>query len=642
MKNRLPYLLLALICFFAMISNSFAKQKTGLITDSVTVAGKSRTFIYYVPSTYDSTKKYDVMVCLHGLGDKIANYSTNTATEFEKTFQNTIFIYAETVPKYNDYYYPIGAIDIISSSYQLVNKNYNIDTSQILLQGFSFGGRCALKYGLEHPNKIKGLLLNTPAIQGMKELKNKSAVGFTFKYDNAQKMPIFMTVGTADDTYIGENDSLFHVLVENNAQVNLVKVKGMGHNIPTLSKYSNILFNNQLNNKALIRNAEIIQAKNSRLNCSSSINLKYLIRNFGNTDLSSIDFNYVLNGKTSAYTWNGKLKPYQSTIVSIPATLNSASIYQNSSLKITKLEGTITVADTERSSISDTFKYYATPYKAPYRQSFENSSIYQRDFETTTNGDYFSGYGEDNTLAGDSSNYLLAFNSILVFDNSSEINDLLSPPIDLSTLPNPVLTFLYSFNYLEYTPPYTTKIVDFSDTMEYWLISNCGANRTLLFRGAGKDIATKDKPIVNALQIGSAIDFPTKSSWKKTSFDLTKYKNLKDAQILIRNISGLGGTIAIDRFQIIDKANAIEELGRSKQSLMIYPNPAMESFSVIDNNNDKNFDLIQLIDFNGKIIQSLENNSGNNINISNLSSGIYLVKTIKAGSLKMTKILVSK
>lgn len=147
-------------------------QSTGSFDVTVTIQGSARTLSCYVPPTYNSAVPHRLVVGLHGSGDVSANYRSamiNTL-QFQNYLTNTIFIFPDGgSDQARDFYTPAGDEAIIDSAIQYAFNNYNIDTSRMLLQGFSLGGRSALKYGLDNPYRFSGLLLNTPALQGVRD-----------------------------------------------------------------------------------------------------------------------------------------------------------------------------------------------------------------------------------------------------------------------------------------------------------------------------------------------------------------------------------------------------------------------------------------------------------------------------------------
>src|SRR4051812_47149331 len=166
MKYFLQTLIMLVILSFG--GKTFA-QTTGSFDTSITFMSSSRQLSLYVPTTYNSATKYRLMVCLHGLGDNSANYRNAliNSLSWNTAMPNTIFVCPEAETVNSDYYSTAGSEAIIQQSITVAMSRYQIDTANVILQGFSLGGRAALRYGLDNYSVFKGLLLNTPAVQGV-------------------------------------------------------------------------------------------------------------------------------------------------------------------------------------------------------------------------------------------------------------------------------------------------------------------------------------------------------------------------------------------------------------------------------------------------------------------------------------------
>ena len=69
---------------------------------------------------------------------------------------------------------------------------------------------------------------------------------------------------------------------------------------------------------------------------------------------------------------------------------------------------------------------------------------------------------------------------------------------------------------------------------------------------------------------------------------------------------------------------------------MVYPNPVNDVLNIITPTDVKQFDVYS---YDGKWIQSFENNSENKIDVSNLKSGIYLIEIRTADKLQRQKFI---
>jgi len=168
---------LILLAISYLVHNSDA-QTTGRFNRYVPVPSEpNRRLSYYVPANYNPANKYKLIIALHGLGDNSVNYrnflasdsiytgDTNVVTDPHSPIYNAIVVAPESGNNVNtDFWTPTSDTCIITLAIADAMSAYNIDPHYIYLNGFSLGGRSALRYGLLNYNRFRALLLWTPAI----------------------------------------------------------------------------------------------------------------------------------------------------------------------------------------------------------------------------------------------------------------------------------------------------------------------------------------------------------------------------------------------------------------------------------------------------------------------------------------------
>jgi predicted esterase len=265
----------------------------------------------------DSSRKYNLIVGLHGLGDNVTNYR-NALVSFKwpQYFTNTIFIFPEASSIWNDYYEPdkTGAELIIKEAIKYTCTKYKIDTGEIILQGLSLGGRAALRYGLEHTTEFKALVLNTPAEQEIKEALNLMPC-YNFNFANASKIPIFITHGENDINYGHPIDTVFRMLVMNNGVVRLHHYKGLGHTIPSLSLMNDVnsFFDHP---ETSVAHAEINSLFIPVISCDKYVQVGVLVRNVGEKEIQSLNISLQSGSHIKNMNFDVKLKPFEYGILS--------------------------------------------------------------------------------------------------------------------------------------------------------------------------------------------------------------------------------------------------------------------------------------------------------------------------------------
>lgn len=292
------------------VINPVTAQKKGSFNETITFNSEQRTLSCWVPNDYDSTKDYQLMIGLHGLGDNSTNFRNALINNLNwKThFSNTIFVFPDgRSDQFKDHYLPQGDEEIIAKAIEFAVNNYSIDTTRIILQGFSLGGRSALMYGLDHPGKFFGLLLNTPAIQGIADAQNIQPGGLVYDYQNATKVPIFIANGGADFLYISPIQFAFEAMVKNDGIVRKTTIPGLGHNIPSFNHLSGVIdfFENPHGTKP---DADLVKIEIPQRTCQTSVDAKVLLRSTGNADITSLDLEYKVGATAKSISgpdfWN--------------------------------------------------------------------------------------------------------------------------------------------------------------------------------------------------------------------------------------------------------------------------------------------------------------------------------------------------
>jgi len=201
---------------------SFIENNTKLKEE----AAKNSKTEYFVslPTDYDGSKKYPLIIILHGgIGDF---YSTFTNWQSSELNKNYIAVYPQgrvIQGSFTRSYGPMGITDIKGIHEQVIQK-YSVNTEQVILAGQSAGGHLSIQlaYG---DIEVKGLLLAYPVKPRDFDLEKAKA----FKEKGIR---ITMVYGAKDQTFFA-GQSEFVKLIEN-AQVenNTFLYPELGHAFP--------------------------------------------------------------------------------------------------------------------------------------------------------------------------------------------------------------------------------------------------------------------------------------------------------------------------------------------------------------------------------------------------------------------------
>jgi len=635
--KKIGYLIAAIALQGILLPNIASAQATGSFDSSITFMGAARTLSMYVPATYSVATPYRLIVGLHGLGDNSVSYRNVLIgpLAWDSNIPNTIFICPEAANVNSDYYSPSGDEAIIQASIDFARAHYNIDTTDIVLQGFSLGGRAALRYGLDNYTKFKGLLLNTPAVQGVKEAINGESY-YPYAYANAQHIPIYITHGEDDILYEPPIDSAYEQLVLNNGVVHYYDFPGLAHAIPPIASILNFI--PYFDTPAVAGyDLDVVKATIAQRSCATTLPATCLVRNTGTDTIHSVTLNYTVAGATLSYTWTGILPSFSHAVISLPAMAATAG-YQTLDVSVASLDAGI--ADTVVANNEKTvpFQVATTGNALPLFEGFEGV-FPPVNWVQYLAGDAYSPWYADSTNKKTGIASMGAFNTILIFDNDGRKEELASPLLDLTSVVFPKLTFDVAYNYHHYTPPTLTIDTAFADTLEVLISTDCGDTYTSLYKKGGAELATFGNPILNPLSVDADFITPADSNWRTETIDLSAYAGSDKAIVKFSYISALGGSINIDNVNFSGPALSTPKIAGT--GINVYPNPANDIVNIIAGNEPIN--KVDVADVTGKIVMSIDNEKGNNqfsVNTSSLIEGVFVFTVFTEGNVLVKKVSI--
>jgi predicted esterase len=180
----------------------------------------------YVPEDYSEDKKFPLLVYLHGSGDDDRVLSETKVIPYEG-----FIILAPGGHGTSNCFAGIEPQTDIEESISDVIKNFNIDTSKIILSGFSMGGYGVYRTYYEHPGRYKAIAI----VSGHPDLARKwgESNEFNFLEDKNlkkfKKIPVYIFHGTSDlNCPFNLTEQLVNKLKKNGCNVTFVTDKG-GH-----------------------------------------------------------------------------------------------------------------------------------------------------------------------------------------------------------------------------------------------------------------------------------------------------------------------------------------------------------------------------------------------------------------------------
>lgn len=609
--------------------------QTGVFNTNTVLNGENRTLSCYVPGNYNPALKYRLLIGLHGMGDNSTNYRNALINSlgWHNLFSNTIMVCPDGGEDTNsDFYTPKGDEQVIDAAIKWVCETYSIDTTKIILQGFSLGGRSALKYGLDHTTRFCGLLLNTPALQGTGDLNNKPEASLVYAYEKSSTLPICVTVGDADYLYVNTLEKLAVKLKDHEAKVSFTKVSGMGHSIPN-SSYTGRCIGFLDNPTSGGASVDLYDKKMQSYFCEPSIKGVCSFQNTGDSVVQSVQLTITAGSTTKTQVWSGHLSSFQRAEIPFNIAVGNGGNYLVA-FKIDQINGT-SVHDSAMLGLSQWVEVAGSQSQPYYFEGFETPG---NTWKTNEPGSLFEWF-KDNSVkrTGDSS--MAAFNTILIFNTKGERQSFSSPIIDMSALKHKTISFDYAYNYHKYTPPYVTAEMVFADTLEVAVSTDCGETFQPIFYSGGSALATSSSPILNPLNISQCFFTPKADEWQKRTLDLSSYANAKDAIIRFSYISGMGGSIYVDNISV-GRVGMFNQDVKKENTFAVYPNPAKDMVKVSGLTEEHS--TIHIYDQSGKKVLTRILEKEATINIEMLSSGMYTLEATDNNGSSFQKLIITK
>ena len=608
-----------------------AGQGTGSFNTNITFMGAQRQLSCYVPTNYTPTTPVALMVGLHGLGDNSVNYRNawTGANAFQTNIPNTILICPDggSDPQ-KDFYAPAGDEAIIEECIKYARMHYNIDTTEIILQGFSLGGRSALRYGLQHTGIFKGLLLHTPAVQGVKEAVETYANGGLYNYANAPATPIYITHGSTDVLYTAPVDSTYEQLVRNNAKVRLLRFTG-GHTVPPFVQQAFGAFFEQPAQVA--HDVNLVRVSVPARSCTTSVAAKVLLQNTGAEPVTSIHLKYGAGTASHSYTWSGNLLPFAHAEIELPAFTQATAGQYTLTVAADTLNGTTPDEVTTNNNSSAIFRITTTATALPLEERFDNAN-YENSWLLKRSGDFLMPLSYDDDLHA-----LFSFNSIFVFDNSERREEILSPVLDVTNTSQLFASFDVAYNYTRFTAALSGIDTVFADTLQVMISNDCGQTFQTVYSKGGTTLATYPQPITDPSSLNAYELNPAQSNWRREQVNLSSFLSTDQVIIKFSYKSALGGAILLDNITFNQTGTGIKEAFIPQVSLS--PNPATDQVTILSG--DDKIKVLKIYDLAGRMITTIPAGSNTlQVPVATLENGVYLFEVQTARGKTGKKVVI--
>jgi PKD repeat protein len=245
-------------------------------------------------------------------------------------------------------------------------------------------------------------------------------------------------------------------------------------------------------------------------------------------------------------------------------------------------------------------------YQNYYLEGFENFN--QTLSETTIINDDAFAFQQSTSSSASGINSLM-LNNIGVSQGLNQVDAIVTPGIDVSSIPSPTLSFKLA---------YAQQTTASENRLKVLVSTNCGLTWFQRYFKYGDNLSTASNQ--------TNIFIPQPNEWRTELVSINNVLNASNVLIKFEYTNSTGNNLYIDDINLYSNVTGNKE--NSPDDIVIYPNPAFKEVNIQLNNTISNPAEIEILDLLGKQIfknKVLEGNK-HKLDISLLNKGLYLVR----------------
>lgn len=326
-----------------------------------------------------------------------------------------------------------------------------------------------------------------------------------------------------------------------------------------------------------------------------SLRAKTSVRNFGNNEISSIDFKLTVGDIVEFITWNGSINTLAIKQIEFDNIDISALIDGNINVKleILMVNGT-TDANTDNNTKEGTVLKSNTQVELPYFQGIEevlDSTI------KINNPDNSITWARTNKAkkTGSYSMYMNYFD----YPNNEQIDEFILPVVNAEQVENPALVFDVAYAL--------KSTIGFSDTLEIYVQTECDGEWKLVYKKFNPQLQTAPN---------TSLEFkPTATQWRRDSISLVDYKSNHLSVKFVGKCDNQNN-LYIDNISIKGSTTTGLNLNLLSQSqFQVFPNPSKGNYFLRYISDFNEPVLIEVRDITGRLLYEEKRNveAGENI-----------------------------
>lgn len=322
-------------------------------------------------------------------------------------------------------------------------------------------------------------------------------------------------------------------------------------------------------------------------NCHYEFSPQIVLQNMGSATMTSAEIRITHNSDVQTINWTGNLEQFDWQNVDLPSVSGTDGGDHTYSVEVVSINGN---TNQGTNSFTKNFLVQTSSTISELSQNFSSENITPWNLVDYTDG-YCFVYGEAGALV---------FNAYSISNGGTA--ELSAPMLNFANVANPGLTF--DIAYKRYNNNSKEKV-------QVKASGDCGETWTTVYTKQGAELATGANTSSNYVA--------TASDYRTESVDLSAFANMDKVLLKFVFTSTYGNNVWLDNINIGNDVVAVENFENSM--LSVYPNPAKDLLNVTY---DKNIERAEIYDVYGRLVKTFTT-VGNTINISDLSTGVYMI-----------------
>lgn len=357
--------------------------------------------------------------------------------------------------------------------------------------------------------------------------------------------------------------------------------------------------------------------------CTGSFAPVVTLQNGGTNTLTSATIAYSVDASTAlTYNWTGSLAPGATVSVTLP-TMTSTGGTHSFSACASLPNGIADTNSPNDCSVSSFSVQASAGVSLPLFEGFEGAVVPPANW-TLNNADGAVTWALANTGATGTRS---AFIDNYSYNAAGQVDQLITPVLDFTTVSNPALTFKVAYVMYDLT---------YVDTLTVRVSADCGSTWTEVYRQYGTALTTVTPNVQSAEFTPAAA-----GDWRTETISLTSFGSSSSVMVNFRHATGYGNNLFIDDINI-DASTGVQESMFGKM-VNIFPNPSKDVFNVSVNTTEKV--NIKVLDVMGRELSSVTpvfTNGYHALNMQNEAKGVYFVKVTTATETVTKRVVLNK